>query len=496
MADIQVERVRVSGDASQAAAMQVAHVSVDRLRGLLAISAALARAFTALEVAEAVARHAVPVVGASSSIVALVSADGRWLERIGLGGFPADVRADWERSPIEQPLPVADAVRTGAPVLLTSRAEMVERYPDTASLWSRVGAHALATFPLASDARPFGAIAFRFSEPRTFRSDDDLEFLQAVAQQCAVALERARLFDAERLARAAAEEARREADEANRAKSEFLARMSHELRTPLNAIGGHLQLVEMGIHGPVTDAQREAFDRVARAQRHLLGLINDVLNLARLESGRVEFALEPTRVLDVLADVRPMVEPQLAAKGIAFEVSLPDDAGAGIPVWADREKLVQVLLNLLDNAVKFTAPGGRVVLEFGARPRHPHEAIVRVHDTGVGIPADRLAAVFEPFVQVSTGLTRAHQGTGLGLAISRDLARGMGGELSAESALGAGSTFTLVLRRTHAPDGQAIDRRSGAPRRGSSERRRRGDRRGETRGRREPPSPRPGSELW
>jgi len=322
---------------------------------------------------------------------------------------------------------------------------MLTLYPETAALWVRVGAEALATFPLLSDARPFGAIAFRFGEPRAFRADDDLEFLQAVAQQCAVALERARLFDAERAARAAAEAARREADEANRAKSEFLARMSHELRTPLNAIGGHLQLVEMGLHGPVTDGQRDAFERVGRAQRHLLGLINDVLNLARLESGRVEFALEPTCLRDVLTDVRPMVEPQLAARGIAFDVCLPADDGVGLPVWADREKLVQVLLNLLDNAIKFTAPGGRVTLEFATRPRQPQQAVVRVRDTGVGIPSDRLTAVFEPFVQVSAGLTRAHQGTGLGLAISRDLARGMGGDLTAESTPGVGSTFTLTL---------------------------------------------------
>ncbi|CAA9291779.1 MAG: Sensory box histidine kinase/response regulator [uncultured Gemmatimonadaceae bacterium] len=264
--------------------------------------------------------------------------------------------------------------------------------------------------------------------------------------------ERTQLLASERAARAEAEAARAVAEAADRAKSEFLATMSHELRTPLNAIQGHAALIAMGLHGPVSDEQARALARIDRAQRHLLGLVNDVLNYARLGSGRVEYDVRPTLVADVIDDVLPMVEPQLAAKQLRVEVHLPESGPAGptgrrpVPVLADREKLGQIFLNLLSNAVKFTAPGGRVTIDLaadgGASPSH---ASFRVADTGIGIAPEKLELVFEPFVQVRTDYTRETGGTGLGLAISRDLARGMGGELTVESAPGVGSTFTVRL---------------------------------------------------
>jgi PAS domain S-box-containing protein len=235
-----------------------------------------------------------------------------------------------------------------------------------------------------------------------------------------------------------AEALRQAAEEANHAKSSFLAVMSHELRTPLNAISGYVQLLEMGIHGPVTEAQAETLGRISRSQRHLLRLINDVLNLARIESGRLEYAVEEVDLAAAVAAVAPMVEPQLAEKGIALAVEVP----AGLAARADGEKVQQVLLNLLGNAAKFTGDGGRVRVS-GARDGA--RVLVRVADTGIGIPPGKLESVFQPFVQVDVSRTRAAQGSGLGLAISRDLARGMGGELTAESVEGEGSTFTLAL---------------------------------------------------
>jgi PAS domain S-box-containing protein len=242
-------------------------------------------------------------------------------------------------------------------------------------------------------------------------------------------------------ANAELERLRAVADDANRAKSSFLAVMSHELRTPLNAIGGYVQLLEMGIHGPVTDAQTEALDRILRSQRHLLRLINDVLNLARIEAGRVDYDLEPFAVREVVETVLPMVEPQLSARDLRHEVDVP----AELVVVADRDKVQQILLNLLSNATKFTPPSGCVQLT--ATGDDARFVSVRVRDTGVGIPPDRLEHVFEPFVQVDVSHTRRAEGTGLGLAISRDLARGMGGDLEAESEVGVGSTFTLRLPR-------------------------------------------------
>ena len=231
----------------------------------------------------------------------------------------------------------------------------------------------------------------------------------------------------------------READEANKAKSNFLAVMSHELRTPLNAISGYVQLLDMGVHGPVTPAQQEALGRIDRAQRHLLRLINDVLNLARIESGRLEYVVQPVKLSEVVRSVLPMIETQVATKKQKLDVSVPDDLVAK----ADRDKVQQILINLLTNAMKFTRSGGSIRVDAGTGKSS--YLFVRVTDSGIGIPADMLQKVFEPFIQVDASHSRQGEGTGLGLAISRDLARGMGGDLSASSKVGAGSVFELVL---------------------------------------------------
>src|SRR3954470_19324858 len=255
-----------------------------------------------------------------------------------------------------------------------------------------------------------------------------------IATWAAVAMDNARLYEAEQRARSAAEQA-------NKAKSEFLANMSHELRTPLNAIGGYAELIVEGIRGPVTQAQLADLDRIKRNQRYLLSLINDILNFAKLEAGRVQFTPKAVSMNESLGQLEALVQPQLQQKGLSYEYRCCDTSYVA---FVDPERLQQILLNLLSNAIKFTPQGGHIDVECRAAKDHME---VRVRDSGVGIPPDKLEQIFEPFVQLDRGQPAGNVGTGLGLAISRDLARAMGGDLRARSTLGEGSTFVLSVPR-------------------------------------------------
>ena len=272
-------------------------------------------------------------------------------------------------------------------------------------------------------------------------------FSRDVTEQRQAALEREQALERERAARADAERARAEADrarlvaeQANRAKSDFLAVMSHELRTPLNAIGGYAELMELGIHGTVSPEQREALERIQRSQQVLLGLINQVLNYARIESGNVRYDVTNVALDEVIRSAEALLQPQLRAKGLQYRYAgcAPD-----LVVRADSDKLQQILLNLLTNALKFTERGGSITVDV----EEMNPVMVRVRDTGIGIPAEKRQAIFDPFVQINAHYTRTRDGVGLGLAISRDLARGMSGDILVDSVEGEGSTFTLQLER-------------------------------------------------
>ena len=399
---------------------------------LHSLTAALAASMNAQDVISAVIAHVSDIFGAVGSVVARITADGRQLEIVGADGMPADVQGEWARFPLSTPAPLAYVARTGEPLFLESGADWELHFPELHALAEGVGHHANAVVPLMTENHPFGALGIAFTHARSFDADERA-LATSVGRQCALALERARLIEAER-------EARAEADAANQVKTQFLATMSHELRTPLNAIGGYAELLEMEIHGPVTPAQREALVRIQRSQQHLLNLVNNVLNLVKLDTHHVHYHVDDVSIEHALQFVVETTGPQLEAKRLRYE----QQPCTGLTVRADPEKLQQILINLLSNAIKFTDAGGVIAVTCTAEGQ---QVRIEVSDTGCGIPADQMDQVFDPFVQVDRRLNRPIEGTGLGLAISRELAQGMGGTLSARSVVGSGSTFTLRLPR-------------------------------------------------
>jgi signal transduction histidine kinase/PAS domain-containing protein len=352
---------------------------------------------------------------------------------------------DWDRKIlVGEPYVVADAATDPR-----TAGEPYDRYHAPA------GTRSFVLVPLVRAGRWRATLSVWHDHTHEW-TNRELTLVREVAARVWPALENARLVTDARTAWAEAEDRARELEEsnlelvrlaaeaeaANRAKSDFLAVMSHELRTPLNAILGYIRIVEMGIHGPVTDAQRSALQRCVQNQGRLLSLITDILDYAKLESGQLRLHTKNVSARVVLEGVETAILPQAHAKGISYECCTECES---ITMSADPTRAQQIFLNLLSNALKFTDPGGSIQVQ--CEVSGPRVA-VHVRDTGRGIPADKLERIFDPFVQVDAKLTRTQEGVGLGLAISRDLARGMGGDITVESTEGAGSVFTVVLPRS------------------------------------------------
>jgi signal transduction histidine kinase len=340
-----------------------------------------------------------------------------------------------------------------------------------ARLLGLLGSHLASGFvgvPLVSRGNVVGLLA-AVRRDGASPTEEDEWLLSALADQVAAPLENARLakqlersalladnvrlFEAERDARIlaeaalqAAEIARDAAVQADTTKTLFLAAMSHELRTPLNAIGGYAELLEMGLRGPITLEQSNDLKRIKASQNHLLQLIDDVLEYARLGTGHTRLQIDDVDLNAVLGEAEVMIDPQVRAKGLSYSYT---PFPGTLMVRADANRLRQIVLNLLINAVKFTEPGGAVRMmcdvEIGTSGERVRVARIHVKDTGRGIAPDQIEAIWQPFVQLGRTLSRPAEGVGLGLAISRDLARRIGGELSVSSEVGKGSTFVLTI---------------------------------------------------
>ena len=337
-------------------------------------------------------------------------------------------------------------VATGVPqVLRTGKSEFYPEIsrqallaagttPEELRVIDELGLQSAIIAPMIARGRTIGAITFIAAESGHRFGREDLWLAERLAGRAASTIDNARLYREAQAARA-------EAEDANRVKMDFLAAMSHELRTPLNAIAGYAQLLEMELHGELNGQQRELLGRLQRSQRHLLTLVEQVLSFARLEAGRLNIHAEPVSVGQAVASAIELLTPQMEARRLRYEY---EDGNGSLAVRADSDRLQQILVNLLSNAVKFTPEGGRVRV---AAQRSGDQVAIRVTDTGVGIPADQLERVFEPFVQLPQPTEKRAAGVGLGLAISRDLARAMGGDIHAERAPEGGAAFVVHLPR-------------------------------------------------
>ena len=280
-----------------------------------------------------------------------------------------------------------------------------------------------------ADAIGVIAVARRAAEPF---SDKEIELLRTFADQAVIAIENTRLFQELR-------EKTEQLEIANRHKSEFLANMSHELRTPLNAIIGFSEVLLKRMFGPLNEKQDEYLQDVLSSGRHLLSLINDILDLSKVEAGRMELDLAPFNLPLALDNALTLVRERAMRHGIRLEL----EVGAGVgDMVADERKIKQILLNLLSNAVKFTPEGGRV----GVRAERANGTVeISVSDTGIGISPEDQEAIFEEFRQVGTDYARKREGTGLGLTLARKFVELHGGRLWVKSLVGQGSTFTFAL---------------------------------------------------
>lgn len=348
---------------------------------------------------------------------------------------PFDARLPWNR-----------ALQTGQPVLMARVDQAFYDALGTHELRDFVAALAprsLLSVPLMARGRTIGGVTFGTAAGHRRHDERDLAAATDLALPVGLALDTARLYEEQRRARFLAEEAQHRAEAANLSKVDFLRAMSHEMRTPLNAIGGYVQLLRMGARGELPEIVQRDLQRLERNHLHVTRLINDMMHFAKLEAGRVQFVPERVDIARILGSLEDFIDPQDAS---AHHLTVRP-CGDEVRVWADADKVTQILVNLVSNAIKHTPPGTLIEVFCADAPRPDGQVTLVVHDEGPGIPADHLGAIFEPFVQVGRSLSHPVEGLGLGLAIARDLARGMGGDLTVASTVGQGATFSLTLPR-------------------------------------------------
>lgn len=444
-----VRRVEESSEASSRAVASLTR-SVETQEFLAEASSIVAGSLSDERLLSDLARHCVPRL-ADYCTIHVAEDDGtiRRIASVHRDRLKQDALIDLVkrfRYRIDGPGEVPEVIRTQRPIIIPvidrSALRAQADSEETRRLLGQIAPNSFMCVPLLARGRAFGAMSFTMTTSGRRFSDDDLEIAMEVARRTATAIDNTLIYRRSL-------DLRLEAESASNAKSDFLAKMSHEIRTPINAMMGYAELLQMGIAGPVTEAQAMQLDRIRASGEHLTAMISEILDLSKIEAGRM--GVEPTIGVagEVAEAALALVRPAASTKGVELHARL--HGNPAVNYLGDPQRVQQILANLLANAVKFTPAGGRVSIDCGtaARPTgaaKPVEwAAITVRDTGVGIAANDLERIFQPFVQVDGGYTRAHGGTGLGLTISRNLAQMMGGDITVESVVGEGSRFTLWL---------------------------------------------------
>ena len=326
---------------------------------------------------------------------------------------------------------VGRAAVTRQPVQVPNILEERAYAPRMRQMLERFGFRASLAVPLLREDRIVGALVVRRKSTGEFRPEI-IELMKTFATQSVLAIQNARLFRE-------IEDKSRQIETANRHKSEFLANMSHELRTPLTAIIGFSEVLSEKVFGELNDKQGEYMDDIVSSGRHLLSLINDILDLSKVEAGRMELDLTKFDIPTAIDNALILIRERATRHGIKVEHKIDERLGE---VVGDERKFKQILLNLLSNAVKFTPEGGSI----GVSAALTKEAVeVAVSDTGIGIAPENQETIFEEFRQVGTDFSKKREGTGLGLTLTRKFVELHGGKIWVESAVGKGSTFTFTL---------------------------------------------------